>query len=134
MRKLVVLVIGLMIGASVFAKPTFSAEFFSNKIYNRLMEVALPCSESVLGEKTAPEMFTATDMCKRLLDQITEAADNGVPYKMIALDDMYMEAGNKSIELKIFEDAIALVTLEVGDDFVDYTFNAYGLFTYSETR
>ena len=131
MRKLVVLVIGLMISVSVFAKPSVDKiEGMLDNLYDRFGEIVEQCYDNDDGsnEYKRSQRNIALEMFDQETDDIIKSYSHGASYRIIALDNyMYVEAEDNILEYEIDGDVV-IVTLGWNEHLVEYTFNANGEF------
>ena len=132
MRKLVVLVIGLMVSVSAFAKPSDDKfEEIGNNLINRFGEIVEQCCNNDDGsnEHKFDQMMAASSIFDLVREQIETAIYNGASYKAMMLDNyVYIEAEGESIGYEIDGD-VAIVTVGYDDgSLYETTFNANGEF------
>lgn len=127
MRKLVVLVIGLMISVSAFAKPSDDKfEEFIDNLLNRTGEIMEQCY--VHDDEHKFDQIMAMTKINLVIEQIETAYNHGASYRFIALDNyIYVEAEDNILEYEIDGDVV-IVTLGWNEHLVEYTFNANGEF------
>ena len=135
MRKLVVLVIGLMISVSVFAKPSDDKiDEMLNNMQDSYGRILYQCFMNNDNSKKEDQMNASIELFSQVTSEILEAIDNGASYKGMMLDNYTsLEAEDKSIELEIDGD-VAIVTVGFDDAFTQYTFNANGEFLVKAIR
>lgn len=130
MRKLVVLVIGLMISVSAFAKPSDDKfEEFIDNLLNRTGEIMEQCCDNDNDdEHKFDKIMIAMAKINFVREQIETACNHGASYRFIALDNyIYVEAEDKSVGLEIDGDVV-IVTVGIDDILTQCTFNANGEF------
>lgn len=129
MRKLVVLIIGLMVSVGAFAKPSDDKidEMFNNMqdSYGRIL---YQCFMNNDNSKKQDQMNASVELFSQVTSKILEAIDNGASYIGMMLDNYTsLEAEDKSIKLEIDGD-VAIVTVGIDDILTQYTYNANGEF------
>ena len=129
MRKLVVLVIGLMISVSVFAKPSVDkVEGMLDNLLNRTGEIMVQCYDNDNDDEHKFDQIMAMSKFDLVRERIETAYNHGASCRMIALDNyMYVEAEDNILEHEIDGDVV-IVTLGWNEHLVEYTFNANGEF------
>ena len=129
MRKLVVLVIGLMISVSAFAKPSDDKfEEFIDNLLNRTGEIMEQCYDNDNDDEHKFDKIMAMTKINLVIEQIETAYNHGASYRFIALDNyIYVEAEDNILEYEIDGDVV-IVTLGWNEHHVEYTFNANGEF------
>ena len=129
MRKLVVLVIGLMVSVSVFAKPSDDKiDEMLNNMQDSYRRILFQCYMNNDNSKEQDQMNASVELFSQVTSEILEAIDNGASHKGMMLDNYTsLEAEDKSVELEIDGD-VAIVTVGIDDILTQYTFNANGEF------
>ena len=135
MRKLVVLVIGLMISVSVFAKPSVDkVEGAIDNLLNRTGEIMEQCYDNDNDDEHKFEQIMAMPKFNLVRERIETAYNHGAAYRIIALDNyMYVEVEDNILEYEIDGDVV-IVTLGWNEHLVEYTFNANGEFLVKAIR
>lgn len=133
MRKLVVLVIGLMVSVSVFAKPSDDKfEEFIDNLLNRTGEIMEQCYDN--DDEHKFDQIMVMPKINLVREQIETAYNHGASYRFIALDNyIYVEAEDNILEYEIDGDVV-IVTLGWNEHLVEYTFNANGEFLVKAIR
>lgn len=130
MRKLVVLIIGLMISVSVFAKPSDDKiDEMLNNMQDSYRRILFQCYMNNDNSKEQDQMNASVELFSQVTSEILEAIDNGASHKGMMLDNYTsLEAEDKSVELEIDGD-VAIVTVGIDDGSIyETTFNANGEF------
>ena len=130
MRKLVVLVIGLMVSVSVFAKPSDDKiDEMLNNMQDSYRRILFQCYMNNDNSKEQDQMNASVELFSQVTSEILEAIDNGASHKGMMLDNYTsLEAEDKSVELEIDGD-VAIVTVGIDDGSIyEITFNANGEF------
>lgn len=133
MRKLVVLVIGLMISVSVFAKPSDDKfEEFIDNLLNRTGKIMKQCYNN--DDEHKFDQIMVMPKINLVREQIETAYNHGASYRFIALDNyIYVEAEDNILEYEIDGDVV-IVTLGWNEHLTQYTFNANGEFLVKAIR
>lgn len=133
MRKLVVLVIGLMVSVSVFAKPSDDKfEEFIDNLLNRTGEIMEQCYDN--DDEHKFDQIMVMPKINLVRERIETAYNHGASYRFIALDNyIYVEAEDNILEHEIDGDVV-IVTLGWNEHLVEYTFNANGEFLVKAIR
>lgn len=133
MRKLVVLVIGLMVSVSVFAKPSDDKiEKILDNLLNRTGEIMEQCYDN--DDEHKFDQIMAMPKINLVREQIETAYNHGASYKAIMFDNyIYVEAEDNILEYEIDGDVV-IFTLGWNEHLVEYTFNANGEFLVKAIR
>ena len=133
MRKLVVLIIGLMVSVSVFAKPSVDKfEEFIDNLLNRTGEIMEQCYDN--DDEHKFDQIMVMPKINLVREQIETAYNHGASYRFIAFDNyIYVEAEDNILEHEIDGDVV-IFTLGWNEHLVEYTFNANGEFLVKAIR